>query len=657
MPYTDAKNIRTPNNKYKLVKPKFVFLVLMFLTLTLALVANASLVVSQDRVLELYPTPMIAQKSNTYAVSVNGKSVFVNKYNSINYVHFAFAGTADIEISYKEPIKDYTLSPKSAKIPSRTNGKKISFSLKVPRKLILHKVNGLGEQLYILADPLEDNAPQLGHVNVTNLLNYNVDSTGISDVTDKIQQAINEVSARKGVLYIPPGVYKTKQLNLKSNMTLYLAGGAVLEATKEINPSYGQGVLQLKNVSNVKIMGRGELYGHGSYWRPRGGWYSMINMSNVNDVVLEDIIIRDPAVPNVWIEYAENCSIYNAKILAEPEPKFVNTDGFDIMSSRNITVDNVLYKGTDDATAIGGDKQGRIQNTENINIRNSVFYSNNSGGAGFTIGARSNQDFIRNITYENVDVVHVNSLANMWAVTRAKYENIYFKNIRLEDVLDAPKTPNDSASLFNFRVMVAIPQWEPTSSPNNLGSIKNVYFKNLLVDDKGGKNSIFQGYDSERGINKVTFDNFYIKGKLVTTPKDAFFSLIPSDKDGKNYVKSIDFTQSNPTIVNITANKIYASKAGDTGEFIVTRTGGKNQALRVKYTIRGTAKNGRDYKTISHYVTIPPGAASAKIPIQPIRKNKNQGLKTVFLSLENLPNTTEYMLGSNFHAVANIGGL
>ncbi|MEC4819737.1 MAG: glycosyl hydrolase family 28 protein, partial [Scytonema sp. PMC 1069.18] len=523
MPYTDAKNIRTPNNKHRLVKPKLVFLVLMLLTLTLTLVANASLVLSQERVLEVYPTPTIAQKSNTYAVSVNGKSVFVNKYNSINYVQFAFAGRADVEISYKEPIKTYTLSPKSFNIPSRKNGKKISFSLNVPRKLILHKVNELGEQLYILADSLEDNSPRLDNANVINLLTYSVDNTGTIDVTDKIQQAINEVSARKGVLYFPPGVYKTKQLNLKSNMTLYLAGGSVLEATKEINPSYGQGVLQLKNVSNVKIMGRGELYGNGSYWRPRGGWYAMIAMSNVNNVLLQDIIIRDPAVANIWIEYAENCTIYNTKLLAEPEPKFVNTDGFDIMSSRNISVDNVLYKGTDDATAIGGDKQGRIQNTENVNIRNSVFYSNNSGGASFTIGARSNQDFIRNITYENVDVVYVNSLANLWAVTRAKYENIYFKNIRLEDVLDAPRTVDDSASLFNFRVMVAIPEWEATSSPNNLGSIKNVYFKNLIVDDKGSRNSIFQGYDSHRDINNITFENFYIKGKLVTTIKDAFF--------------------------------------------------------------------------------------------------------------------------------------
>jgi polygalacturonase len=654
MPYINFKNIRTHNQKHRF-KFKFIFLVLTFLVVMLTLIANASLVVSQDRVLEVYPTPTNAQKSNTYAVTVNGQSVFVDKYNSINYVHFAFAGKADIEISYKEAIKTYTLSPKSSNIPSRKNGKKISFSLNVPRKLILHKVNGQGEQLYILADPLEDNQPQLDNANVINLVNYGVDSTGTNDVTDKIQQAINEVSARKGVLYIPPGVYKTKQLNLKSNMTLYLAGGSVLEATKEINPSYGQGVLQLENVSHVKIMGRGVIHGNGSYWRPRGGWYSLIKMSNTNNVLLQDIIIRDALINNVWMEYSENNIVYNVKVLTDPKPIWLNADGFDFWSSRNMIVDNVLYKGTDDATSQGGDKKGRIQNNENINIINSVFYSTSSGSGGFTIGASTNQDFVQNVNFENVDMVYTNSIANFWAVTRANYDNIYLKNIRVEDILDEPTSPDDSAALFHFRIMVVNPQWEPTSSPNNLGRIKNVYIQNLIVDDKGNKKSIFQGYDAQRDISNITFDNFFLQGKLVTTHSDGFFNLMPSYKDSKNYVK-LNFTKSTPTIVNITANKMYASKTGGFGEFLVTHTGDKNKALKIKYTIRGTAENGRDYKTISNFVTIPAGADSAKISIQPLGNNKNKGLKTVFVSLENLPNSTQYMLGPNFHAVVNIRG-
>jgi mannan endo-1,4-beta-mannosidase len=74
----------------------------------------------------------------------------------------------------------------------------------------------------------------------------------------------------------------------------------------------------------------------------------------------------------------------------------------------------------------------------------------------------------------------------------------------------------------------------------------------------------------------------------------------------------------------------------------------------VKYTIRGTAKNGTDYQTIPNAVTIPAGASEAAIAILPKQENHQKGLKTVFLSLENLPNSTDYMLGPDFHAVVNI---
>jgi len=253
-----------------------ILLVLICLAVPLMLAVNTWAITSNDNILITYPTSKLSQRSSTYSVTVNGQPVVAEKYNSLSYVYFAFAGIANIEITAKENIKKYTLSPKRYNLKSTNNGNKISFSIAVPRKIILHQVNALEEKLFIFADPLEDSPPALGQPNVKNIIDYGVDRTGKSDATTIIQQAINDVSAKVGVLYFPPGIYKIKQLNLKSNMTIYLAGGAVLEATKEINPSYGQGLISLENVNNVKIMGRGAIKGNGSYWRPRGGWYSLI---------------------------------------------------------------------------------------------------------------------------------------------------------------------------------------------------------------------------------------------------------------------------------------------------------------------------------------------------------------------------------------------
>ncbi|MDJ0734637.1 MAG: glycosyl hydrolase family 28 protein [Nostocaceae cyanobacterium] len=638
MPYTKLiHHMYWWNNRISLWK-------LLLISLVIALVFSAHVLsmksTLRESLVKFYPHPASAKASSNYTVTVNGKPVFVEKYNSLSYVQFAFAGQVEMEIQVKERVKKYTLSPQSYNLKSQHQGNKISFSLTVPRKLILHKVNSLDEKLFIIAEPLEEKTPQLGDVKVTNIIKYQVDNTGKKDVTSNIQTAIDEVAARRGILYFPPGIYKTQQLNLKSNLTLYLAPGAVIAATTDGYPSYGRGLIQIENAQNVNIIGRGVINGNGSYWRPRGGWYSLILLKNAKNIRLQDILVKDPAVANVWISYADNVHIDNVKILANPQPEFLNTDGFDFWSSRNITINDVLYQGTDDATSHGGDRQGKIQNNENINVTNAVFY----GGNGFKIGTTTKQKLISNITYENIDIVYANELSGFWPMTGANFENIYLKNIRVEDILDAKQT-DKSAGLFQWRIKTA--DWQPESSPGKLGHIKNVYIQNLTVSDRGGAKSVFQGYDSRRNISNITFDNLRIQGKKVLNPQDAYFDI-------QNRYVDLKFTSSNPTIVNIKATDIYASESGNVGQFQITRTGRARKPLTVKYRIRGTAENGRDYQTIASTVQIPSGQNSAAIAIRAKRDSQSEGLETVLLSLENQPHSTNYMLGSDFQAVVNI---
>ncbi len=595
----------------------------------------------QVSTLVTYPVPAYARSSQTYAVKVNGQSLFVEKYNSISLVRFAFAGKADLEITVSEKIDRYTLSPKSDRINSQKNDKKIAFSIVVPRKLILHRVNFLNEKLFIIAEPLEENSIRANDANVINIMDYRVDNTGTEDATVLIQRAIASVADRKGILYFPPGIYKIKQLDLKSNLTLYLAGGAVLKATEEINPSYGLGLLYLKDVNNVKILGRGIIDGNGSYWRDRGGWYSLLELANAKNIEIRDILLLDPAVANVIFSYCDNVLVDNVKILADPVD-YMNTDGFIFWSSRNITVDDALYKGTDDATSIGGDRQGAITNTENINVKNSVIY----GGNGFKIGSGAAQYLVSQITYENIDVVYAYSLSAFWPVTGANFEKIYFKNIRVEDILDRPQ-PDKSADLFQWRVMVA--DWEPTSSPERLGYIRDVYVKDLVVSDRGGANSTFEGYDLQKNIGNVVFDNLYVEGKLALTPADAYFDIV-------NKYVDLQFISEKSNTVNIEAIEPYTSASKAPGLFRVKRTGDLSKDLTLNYIIKGTAKNGSDYRTISRSVTIPAGTDTAEIAIYPQndRSHPPDKIKTVLLRLDNLPHRTDYLLGNNFQAAVNI---
>jgi hypothetical protein len=106
-------------------------------------------------------------------------------------------------------------------------------------------------------------------------------------------------------------------------------------------------------------------------------------------------------------------------------------------------------------------------------------------------------------------------------------------------------------------------------------------------------------------------------------------------------------TSNNPLpVVTIRATDPFASWSGKTGTFTAFRAGPTNMSLLVYYDIGGTASNGMDYATISHFVTIPGGVTSNTITISPIN-NGQTNTETVVLTLTNSPLMTpvNYSIG------------
>src|SRR5438309_3884780 len=71
-------------------------------------------------------------------------------------------------------------------------------------------------------------------------------------------------------------------------------------------------------------------------------------------------------------------------------------------------------------------------------------------------------------------------------------------------------------------------------------------------------------------------------------------------------------------VVTIRATDPNAAEPHDPGEFTVFRDGPTNNALSVFYQVGGTASNGVDYASLSHWVSIPAGEHAAPIPVLPI---------------------------------------
>ncbi len=94
-----------------------------------------------------------------------------------------------------------------------------------------------------------------------------------------------------------------------------------------------------------------------------------------------------------------------------------------------------------------------------------------------------------------------------------------------------------------------------------------------------------------------------------------------------------DDVASLPT-VTIAATTATATEAGPTaGVFTVSRTGATTAALTVNYTVGGTATAGTDYTTLPGSLTIPIGAASARITVTPINDTLVEPNETVVVTL------------------------
>ncbi|MGC8571117.1 MAG: glycoside hydrolase family 28 protein [Caldivirga sp.] len=125
---------------------------------------------------------------------------------------------------------------------------------------------------------------------VYNVLNFGADPKGLNDSTDAINAAITSANeSGGGIVYIPPGRYVSRNIILKSNVTLFLDHDAIWSFSTDYKSYpiietrregiHHCGVMPLifgKDVKNVKIMGEGVFNGQGYAWWP-------IRRSRVNE--------------------------------------------------------------------------------------------------------------------------------------------------------------------------------------------------------------------------------------------------------------------------------------------------------------------------------------------------------------------------------------
>jgi polygalacturonase len=459
-----------------------------------------------------YPTAGNAVISGLFSLNAESNSIPVVKYMDYHYAHFELSGKAELEVTTSENITSYTISPQSMHITGSVVGNKLVFDLwqveskhEVPSYLVI-QVNNL-EKLVILADKPETEVPSVSGEGVYNVIAapYSADRTGINYAQTAIQQAINDASdAGGGIVYVPYGLYRiTDNLSIKSNVHLYLEPGAVLKAIPDkgeynisSNGTIAPAVI-VKNATNAKIYGRGEIDGSGfAIMSPSPGFTEqskehprrrVIELDNSTNVTIDGIIVKDGTGWTVDLTRSDTVTVQSVKVLNHKDIEYkIQNDGINSTSSSNTWINQCFVMTIDDAMC----SKARYGDMENCLFSNNVNYTS---AAGVKAGMQSVGN-MRNIVFRNCDVIH--GRRGVGIDTRDGFKpitGVVFNDIRVEELA---ATSGGSDNWIEFRTTYA-----PVSDiiVRRVSSLSN------------SKVSLEGSYD----ITNVKFEGLVLSGEVV----------------------------------------------------------------------------------------------------------------------------------------------
>ena len=449
------------------------FLSLIFMLCFYALKANAQQLI-------IYPPPqaiVYSMHNDDYTVKVRkpggewqdlyeyNVKVDLDKPQDASMVYFDFSGTVEVFIRKNNGnVQSVKIRPSSYEIKPILNGTSIIFTLTDPKKISIEFDGDKLHNLHLFANPIETFHPDPNDPNV---------------------------------VYFGPGVHTPKDLpgeafNIGSGKTVYIAGGAVV-----------RGKLLCDRVQNVRIIGRGIID------QPQRG----VEIRHSGNVTVDGIIVLNPKHYTIFAGESDHIVIRNLKSFsANPW-----SDGLDFMSCKDVTVDDVFMRNSDDCIAVYGHRWEFYGDAKNYSVTNAVLWADvahpiNIGVHG---NAEKTGELIENLLFKNIEILEHDeddpSAEGCMAIQAADMNlvrNVRFEDIRVDDFQEG--------KLLQLKVAF----FDKYNSAPGRG-IENIYFKNISYNGINNSPSVINGLDNDHLVKDVTFENLRINGRLINSIEEA----------------------------------------------------------------------------------------------------------------------------------------
>lgn len=243
------------------------------------------------------------------------------------------------------------------------------------------------------------------------ITNYGAVGNGIHMNTEAISRAINDCSSSGGGrVVIPPGIWLTGPITLKSNVNLHVEKGALVLFTKDFSHypivmSHYEGLrtwrclspINGENLENIAITGEGIFDGQGEAWRPvkkvkmtEAQWEKLINSGGVlneqgtiwwpTKEALEGerffkanrgkVLSKEECEPYKVFMRPNLLSLVNCRKVLLDGPTFQNSPAWNLhpllcehVTIRNVTVRNPWYSQNGDGLDLESCRNAQIYNS------------------------------------------------------------------------------------------------------------------------------------------------------------------------------------------------------------------------------------------------------------------------------------------------------
>lgn len=297
---------------------------------------------------------------------------------------------------------------------------------------------------------------------------------------------------RRFISYAPGYYTEPDTIFVPSNTTVYLEGG-----------SYFTCPFALNDVHNVSIIGRGIA-------RPVSG-YGGAQVLRSSQVLIEGLTVNTCPVGS-----SHDVTVHDVRSISYPKWG----DGLNVFASHHVTFNRVFCRNSDDCTTVYATRKGFTGSSHHILMQNSILWADVAHPIFIGLHGRPAEDptyidhlelgdSCAHLVYRNIDILgqceqqtdYQGCLAINCGDNNLVHD-VLFDNIRIEDIQLG--TPLSLRVCYNSKYCAA---------PGR--GIQGVTFRNVRYHGRQPSLSVITGYNEQRGISQIRFENLRINRRLI----------------------------------------------------------------------------------------------------------------------------------------------